>query len=377
MSEKLFSLNALFDTPNDIIHAAKVVAEKGYKKFDVNTPYPLHGMDVAMKLPPSKLGFVTLFAGLSGTTLALATMGWMMGIDYPIVIGGKPFFPLPAFIPITFELTVLLATLSTVAALLFFFFKFPNNKYPLHDTNYMKHVSSDKYGIYIEASDPKFNEEEIKQLFASLHATLIEPVYLDDEEVNFKPKTASPKFLMFLVGVVVFVSLSTYLHLNKLLYIVPFSWMSEQDKITVQSSSDYFTNGAGMQTPVVGSIARGFKPYPYKNKPDEAGRNLVNPLIPNEKNLALGKEKYNIYCSPCHGYLGEGDSRLRGEFPNPPSLHSEKLRTWSDGRIYHVIVDGQNVMPSYSYQLSRQERWAVVNYLRVLQRSLNAKETDL
>ena len=86
-------------------------------------------------------------------------MGWMMGIDYPIVIGGKPFFPLPAFIPITFEITVLVATLSTVGALLFFFFKFPNNKHPLHDTNYMKNVSSDKYGICIEADDPKFNED--------------------------------------------------------------------------------------------------------------------------------------------------------------------------------------------------------------------------
>ncbi len=125
------------------------------------------------------------------------------------------------------------------------------------------------------------------------------------------------------------------------------------------------------------TVARGFMPYPFKNKPDDAGKLLVNPLIPNDENLAVGKEKYNIYCSPCHGYLGEGDSRLNGQFPNPPSLHSEKLRTWTDGRIYHVITEGQNVMPSYRSQLSRQERWAVVNYLRVLQRSLNAKETDL
>ena len=132
-----------------------------------------------------------------------------------------------------------------------------------------------------------------------------------------------------------------------------------------------------MLRPIQGTVARGFKPYPYKNNPDEAGKMLVNPLIPTKENLELGKNKFNIYCSPCHGYLGEGDSRLRGQFPNPPSLHSEKVRNWTDGRIYHVIVEGQNVMPSYSYQLSREERWAVINYLRVLQRSLNAKETDL
>ena len=377
MSDKLYAYAALFDSPNDIIHAAKTVSEKGYINFDVNTPYPVHGMDSAMKLPPSKLGFITLFAGLGGMTLALLMMGWMMGIDYPLVIGGKPLFPLPAFIPITFELTVLVATLTTVAALLFFFFKLPNNKHPLLDTNYMKNVSSDKYGIYIEAVDAKFNENEIKLLFQNLNASVIEPVYFDEEEVSFKTKVADPRFLTFLAALAVFVSISTYLHLNKLLYIVPFSWMSDQEKAVVQETNSIFSNGTTMQTPVKGTVARGFIPYPFENKPEEAGKFLVNPLIPDEVNLSVGKNKYNIYCSPCHGYLGEGDSRLRGQFPNPPSLHSEKMRNWSDGSIYHVITEGQNVMPSYRSQFSRQERWAVVNYVRVLQRSLNAKETDL
>ncbi len=377
MSERLFSYSALFDTPNQIIKAAKTVAEKGYTKYDVNTPYPVHGMDTAMKLNASKLGFVTLFAGLGGAALALLTMGWMMGIDYPIVIGGKPFFPLPAFIPITFEITVLIGTLSTVAALLFFYFKLPNNKHPLHDTEYMKNVSSDKYGIYIEAVDPKFNVDEIKELFTKLGASTVAPIYFDNEEISYKPTIADPKFIGFLLAVGIFVSVSAYLHLNKLLYILPFDWMAKQDKVIVQENSNMFENGAGMQNPIEGTVARGFIPYQFKKKPDEAGKLLVNPLIPNDENIELGKTKYNTYCSPCHGYLGEGDSRLNGQFPNPPSLHSEKLRTWTDGRIYHVIVEGQNVMPSYTSQLSRQERWAVVNYLRVLQRSLNAKETDL
>lgn len=377
MSQKIYSYTALFDTPNDIIHAAKVVAEKGYTKFDVNTPYPVHGMDSAMKLKDSKLGFVTLFAGLGGATLALLTMGWMMGIDYPSVIGGKPYFPLPAFIPITFEITVLLGTLATVAALLFIFFKLPNNKHPLHDTNYMKNVSSNKYGLIIEAEDPKFNIEEIKELFKSLHASTIEPVYYDEEELNYKAVIAEPKFLGFLAVVAIVISGYTYLHLNKVLYMVPFSWMSEQEKMIPQESSDFFGNGSGMLTPVKGTVARGFIPYAFKGKPEDAGKYLVNPLVPSEENIQLGKTKFNIYCSPCHGYLAEGDSRLKGSFPNPPSLHSAKVRNWSDGRIYHVIVEGQNVMPSYSYQLSREERWAVINYVRVLQRSLNAKETDL
>ncbi|MCP5063025.1 MAG: cytochrome c, partial [Ignavibacteriae bacterium] len=95
------------------------------------------------------------------------------------------------------------------------------------------------------------------------------------------------------------------------------------------------------------------------------------------ENLKIGKRKFDIYCSPCHGYLAEGDSRMRDKFPNPPSLHSEKARNWTDGMLYHVLVEGQSVMPSYSSQLSKDERWAIINYVRVLQRSFNAKESDL
>ena len=68
---------------------------------------------------------------------------------------------------------------------------------------------------------------------------------------------------------------------------------------------------------------------------------------------------------------------MRGQFPNPPSLHSEKVRNWKDGNIFHVITEGQNIMPSYSSQLTRQERWAVVLYIRALQRAQNAKESDI
>src|SRR5690606_21817888 len=108
--KKLYGIAATFKTPDEIINAAKKVTKAGYEKFDVNTPYPLHGMDSAMKIKPSKLGFVTLVMGLAGASIALLFMYWSMSVDYPLVIGGKPFFALPAFIPVTFEVTVLLAT---------------------------------------------------------------------------------------------------------------------------------------------------------------------------------------------------------------------------------------------------------------------------
>lgn len=378
MNEKiLYSISALFNTADEVIHAAEKIAEKGYKKYDVNTPYPVHGMFDAMKLPPSKLGYVSLVFGLSGTIAALLLMTITSVFDYPNIIGGKPFFALPAFVPIMFEVTVLSAAIATVVAMIAFFFKFPNNSHPIHDTDYMKAVSSDKYGIYITTEDDEFDENEIRQLFSDLGAFRIEPIYYDDEELGHDHKIFDKRFLGLLFGLAIIVGGTTYVGLNKLMFMPPFNWMMEQDKGKVQNASTFFSDGYTMRQPVEGTVARDKLPYPYKGKPEEAAKKMINPLIVSKSNLELGKDKYDIYCSPCHGYVGKGESRLRGQFPNPPSLHSVKLRNWSDGRIYHVIMDGQNVMPSYSSQLTRQERWAVVLYVRALQRSLNAKESDL
>ncbi len=129
----------------------------------------------------------------------------------------------------------------------------------------------------------------------------------------------------------------------------PFSWMYEQKKLKAQKPSDLFKDGIGMRPPVEGTVARGFLPYPFKGKPDEAGKNLINALLPTAANLERGKTKFLTYCSPCHGNFGRGDSRLRGQFPSPPTLHSDKVRNWPDGNIYHVITEGQNVMPSYAH----------------------------
>ncbi len=371
--KRLYGITATFNTPDEIINAAKKVSEAGYTQFDVNTPYPVHGMDNAMKIKPSKLGFVTLVMGLTGATLALLFMYWTMSVDYRLVIGGKPFFAFPAFIPITFEVTVLLATVSTIIAMIALFFRLPDNKHPLHDTNYMKSVSVDKYGLVIEASDPKFEKESVNKFLESLNPSSTEWIYFPEEE---RYPIFQPRFLMFLGIIAVVVSGSTYFTLNKLLYMVPFNFMMDQEKLNPQKESNLFADGYGMRKPVEGTVARGFIPYPFKGEatPKEV---LANPYFPTKENLILGKAKFNTYCSPCHGYFADGDSRLRGQFPNPPSLHSNRAIDFSDGMIYHIITNGQNAMPSYASQITREERWAIVNYVRVLQRAKNASQSDL
>lgn len=373
MNKRLFGIAALFKTPDEIIQAAKKTSEAGYLKYDVHSPYPVHGIDRAMKLKPSKLGFITLVFGLTGSALALLLMYWTMSVDYPMIIGGKPFFALPAFIPVTFEVTVLLATLATVIGMITFFFRFPENDHPLHDTEYMKKVSRDHFGVVIEASDKHFDESKVREFLNSLHPISLEEIYYSEKETY---PVLEPKFVTLLIVVALVTSGVTYFSLNKLLYMQPFTWMMEQPKLNPQQPSTLFADGFGMRTPVQGTVARGFLPYPYmgQNNPTEI---LQNPYLPTKENLKLGEAKYLTFCSPCHGNFGDGDSRLRGQFPNPPSLHSSRAREFSDGMIYHIITNGQNIMPSYASQITREERWAIVNYIRVLQRAKNAKSSDL
>lgn len=371
--KKVYGVTALFNKPDAIIQAAKKVADSGYTKWDVNSPYPIHGIDKAMKMKPSKLGFVTAIFGLSGTFLALLLMWWTMSIDYPMIIGGKPYFSLPAFIPVTFEVTVILATVSSVVAMFAFFFGLPRNANALHDTNYMKMVSRDHYGIVIESADPIFKEHETAEFLKSLQPLSTEVIYYPEKESY---PIFEPRFIMFLIGTAIAVSVGTYLMLNKLMYIEPFDWMDKQAKLTAQDKSEFFSDERGMRMPVEGTVARGYIPYPFKGEANPT-QVLSNPLLLTKENLDLGKSKYLVYCSPCHGNFGDGDSRLQGQFPNPPTLHSDRARNFEDGMIYHIITNGQNIMPSYASQVTREERWAIVNYIRVLQRAKNASDADV
>jgi hypothetical protein len=377
MKQPIYAITALFTTPDETIHAAAEVSKAGYMKFDVHTPYPVHGMDNAMSVKTSKVGYFAFVFGLLGAFTAITLISWVTLSDYPLVIGGKPFWSWPAFVPVSFELTVLFAAVFSTITMIVFYFKFPNNAHPLHDTPYMKRVSSDAFGITIEASDPRFDEDVVKKLLKTLGGKEITVVYFDPEQMNHNQKIFDIKFL----GVLVVAALTTvaisYFMLNKLLYIEPFNWMMVQNKQKAQQSSSFFKDGTGMRPPVNGTIAHGFLPYPFKGNPDEAGKYLINPLLPTKEVVECGKSKFLIFCSPCHGNFGRGDSRLQGQFPNPPTLNSDKIRNWPDGSIYHVITEGQNIMPNYASQISREDRWAIIQYIRILQRAQNAKESDL
>lgn len=133
-----------------------------------------------------------------------------------------------------------------------------------------------------------------------------------------------------------------------------------------------------MRLPVKGTIPRGQILYGFtKDQGDQAGASNTNPLPRSLTVMKRGKQVFNTMCIVCHGPNGEGDGSIIPKFPRPPSLQSDKVRGWSDGRIFHVITMGQNLMPSYASQIPVQDRWAAIHYVRVLQRSKHPSQDDI
>lgn len=189
-------------------------------------------------------------------------------------------------------------------------------------------------------------------------------------------------FLIFLFFAIIGpVATKVYGIYNHILYLPPFTWMDTQPKVNPQESSDVFADGRGMQEAHATAIAQNSINTQINSGYVKEDLSTVysNPLAITLETLKTGQKDYKTFCTPCHGDLGDGgdSGTLRGSHFAPPSLHSKKLKTSSDGLIYQIIVRGQNSMPSYTKQIPIENRWAIVHYIRALQRSKDAKESDL
>ncbi len=133
-----------------------------------------------------------------------------------------------------------------------------------------------------------------------------------------------------------------------------------------------------MRNPVEGTVPAGYTPYRYAVGDSlQAQQELENPLPRTPETLARGRAVYMNNCVVCHGPEGDGKGYIVPPFPTPPTLHSDKVRQWPDGRIFHVITRGQNLMPSYASQILPEDRWAVIHFVRALQRSHHPLPADL
>jgi hypothetical protein len=170
-----YGVLAEFASPKDLYHACERVRDAGYTRWDAHTPFPVHGLDHAMGLGRSRLPYVTLFFGLCGAIGGFALQVWANGIAYPIVISGKPYFNWQPYIPITFELGVLLAAISTVVGMLAFN-ELPMLFHPLFGSSAFERVTDDGFFISIESWDPKFDLTATERFLSSIGASRVERV---------------------------------------------------------------------------------------------------------------------------------------------------------------------------------------------------------
>jgi hypothetical protein len=170
-----YAIMAEFETPAAILHAAEKVRENGYRHWDVFTPFPIHGMDNAMGMKNSIVGWFSFIGGCTGYTTGMLLIYVTNAVSYPIVIGGKPMFSPFAAFPPSYELTILFGAFGALLGMLFLN-RLPRLHHPLLKNDRFALATHDKFFVVIESSDPKYSEKETRRLLETMGSKHIEMV---------------------------------------------------------------------------------------------------------------------------------------------------------------------------------------------------------
>jgi hypothetical protein len=165
MAKRQSGVAGIWSCDQELLVAAEKMRLAGYKEFDAITPFPVHGMEEAVGIKRSKIPWVTFFAGVTGCSAGLYMQYWMSAVSWPINVGGKPFFSIPAFIPVTFELTILFAALFSVGTM-FFLNGLPKMNPPIIDPN----LTSHKFALWVPDSEVGYSVEKVEAFLKELGA---------------------------------------------------------------------------------------------------------------------------------------------------------------------------------------------------------------
>jgi mono/diheme cytochrome c family protein len=370
-----YAVLGIFETPNALMQAIPKARAAGLGTVEAYTPYPIHGIDEALGLRRSPLGGMVLVMGVLGALVALGGQYWISAIDYPIITGGKSAGSWEAFIPIMFEVTVLFATFTAGLGMLFLLNKLPFFGHPVLSSKAIGGITRDRYALALEADDESFDSTAAAQVLRDAGAVEVEVLPAPDRS----PFLTSAFVLRALGGIFaacVVSGLAMFFLTKWFPLLPPMKHMQDQPRLNAQKGSTFFKDGHGMQLPVAGTVARGY--LPTATGTQDAAATLVNPLPRTRDVFALGHKVYANRCEVCHGAIGNGVGSLTAAYGGKAAnLQAQQFRDYPDGKIYWAIVNGKNNMPSHAPYLSESERWAVVHYVRALQRAQNAKDEDL
>ena len=413
---QLVGLLAQFDDPDSLLEACDQCRQSGFTSTDAFTPFPVHGIDPALGIKRSILPFIVLCVGITGLFVGLGLQFFANSNAFDAVspfkgygyfIGGKPIFSVPANIPVTFEIIVLSSAFATFLGM-WGLNRLPMFSNPLHRISRFKRATNDKFFLVINADDAKFDRSSTEAKMTEWGAVAIEEVHQDLTD------TKLPKWLS-LVGILVAIVLllppimifrakgmvnrQPRLHFNP--------DMDYQDKFksqTVSPISDdesnphLFGDMRAMRQPVVGSIPyghletdshffqglkAGVKPTPGQENLTDYATEFPADIEVNAKLLARGKQRFEIYCSACHGYAGQGDGLVnkralslaadptsQTSWTTAKSLHDPAIKDLKQnplGRLFNTISYGRGTMGPYKDQITPADRWAIVAYIKALQ----------
>lgn len=408
----LYGVLAEYDSPGALKSAAAAVRDAGYSKWDCYSPFPVHGIDPAMGIRRTILPWIIFGGGITGLIFGIGLQWWTNAFHWPWIVSGKPFFSIPANIAITFEATVLFAGLTAFFSM-WILNRLPKPWHPFFRNDRFVKVTDDGFFLGIEAEDSKFDHERTAALLRDSGATVVEDCHIDPDPA----KKNIPRGVMALIVMTTVIALVPFAFIARARasksnkphwHIIPD--MDFQPKKKAQTESTFFPDGRADRQPVAGTVARGdldsddhfYKGVVYENE-TVMETNAIGEQVPVTKKVAKwaetfpsndkfhvdmqtmkrGQERFHIYCSPCHGLAGDGQgmvARRAREVPTkgwtPPADVNVAIRE-PHGQIFNTITHGIRQMPAYGPQIPPEDRWAIVLYVRALQRSQNSTMDDV
>ncbi|HMR76892.1 MAG TPA: DUF3341 domain-containing protein [Polyangiaceae bacterium] len=386
----LHGLLAEYDTTGDLIAASKKVRDAGFEKWDTFTPFPVHGIDGAMGIKMTKLPWIVLAMGLTGLTIAISLQWWTNAVDYKFISSGKPFWSIPANVPIFFELTVLLSAFGALFGMLALN-NLPQPAHPLDLKKRFARATDDKFFLLIQAADTRFDETETRALLESTHPTVLDEVPEDRTTSNKLP--SGLVYALIVLGVAALVPFAFIAKARAAKSDAPrihaMGDMDWQLKYQAQQENTIFADGRQERPDVPGTVAVGElreDEHLYQGKENGVWARTFPPAIePTAENMTRGKERFGIYCAPCHGMSGNGDGAVatramglaEGTWIPPTNLHQDYLRFMPVGQIFDSVTHGVRNMAGYGQLVPTEDRWKIIMYVRALQRSRQTSIADV
>ena len=404
----LYGVLAEFDTPGALVKAAKKVRDAGYTEFDCYSPFPVHGIDEAMGIKRTILPLLIFGGGCAGVVGGALLQWYCNASAWQWNVSGKPLwlFPItPNNVPIAFECTILLSVFTAFFGM-WILNKLPQVWHPFFRLDRFAKVTDDGFFLGIEAKDKRFDAAETRRLLESSGAIAIDDCHLDpDPETRRMPVWLYGFIIVSTVFALVPFALiyrARATHAKEPHYHI-FSDMDDQAKVKSDAEFDGFPDSRANRGEIPGTVARHWleddAPF-YKGLTQEDGGEWITDLPaahlatdpamnwpgPTMEEVQRGQQRFNIYCAPCHGYDGKGDGMVpqRARMYGAGALSPRNLVdptadviTMRNGQLFNTISNGYNTMMGYQAQIPVADRWAIVLYVRALERSQNAGQKDV